>query len=172
MDLNYYKRYYCSDIENVENYQKAKKDNFIGWECHHRLETHNSDGIRRDVDISHKELKALRMYWHRPASELIFLTESEHHALRRVSDSTRKKLSAAKKDENHPNYGKHLSEETKRKICEANKGKPKSDEAKKRMREAKKGENNPAFGKHWFNNGKINKRVKECPKGFVPGRLK
>ena len=172
MDLNYYKRDYCSDIENVENYQKAKKDNFIGWECHHRLETHNSDGIRRDVDISHKELKALGMYWHRPSSELIFLTESEHHALRRVSDSTRKKLSAANKGKPSPKKGKHLSEETKRKICEANKGKPKSDEAKKRMREAKKGENNPAFGKHWFNNGKINKRVKECPKGFVPGRLK
>ena len=183
MDLNYYKRYYCSDIENVENYQKAKKDNFIGWECHHRLETHNSDGIRRDVDISHKELKALGMYYNRPASELIFLKASAHTILhhkgkqgywkgKQLSEETRKKLSAAKKDENHPNYGKHLSEETKRKICEANKGKPKSDEAKKRMREAKKGENNPAFGKHWFNNGKINKRVKECPKGFVPGRLK
>ena len=163
---------YCKEPEKIENYEAAAADNFKGWECHHRLETHNSDGIRRDVDISHKELKALGMYYNRPPEELIFLTIKEHHALRRVSDSTRKKLSEAKKGENHPNYGKHLPEETKRKIGEANKGKPKSEETKKRMRSAKKGENNPAFGKHWFNNGKTNVRAKECPKGFVPGRLK
>ena len=28
------------------------------------------------------------------------------------------------------------------------------------------------LGKHWYNNGKINKRAKECPPGFVPGMLK
>ena len=39
------------------------------------------------------------------------------------------------------------------------------------MSEVKKGKNNPAFGKHWYNNGKINKRAKECPPGFVSGRL-
>ena len=166
-----YKRF-CEEPEKIENYQKALADNFKGWECHHRLETHTPDGERRDVDISHKELIALGMYWYRPADELIFLTSREHHALHRVSDSTRKKLSEAMKGKPSPNKGKHHTEETKKKMSEAMKGKPKSDEAKKRMREAKKGENNPAFGKHWFNNGKINKRVKECPKGFVPGRLK
>ena len=31
---------YCKDYENIENYEKAKADNFIGWHCHHRLETH------------------------------------------------------------------------------------------------------------------------------------
>ena len=70
--------YYCDDIENVENYEKAKADNFIGWDCHHRLETHNSDGKRRIVDISYKELIALGVYWHRPSSELIFLMRKEH----------------------------------------------------------------------------------------------
>lgn len=38
---------YCKEPEKIENYQKAKKDNFKGWECHHRLETHTSDGERR-----------------------------------------------------------------------------------------------------------------------------
>ena len=71
---------YCKDYKNIENYEKAKKDNFKGWECHHRLETHTPDGKRRDVDISQKELIALGMYYNRPASELIFLPASEHNA--------------------------------------------------------------------------------------------
>ena len=117
MDLNYYKRYYCSDIENVENYQKAKKDNFIGWECHHRLETHTPDGERREVDIGYKELKALRMYYNRPASELIFLTTREHNAFKKGkpgpnkgkhhSDEAKKRMRSAKKGENNPAFGKH-----------------------------------------------------------------
>ena len=154
MDLNYYKRHYCSDIENVENYQKAKKDNFIGWHCHHRLETHNSDGIRRDVDISHNELKALGMYYYRPASELIFLTSREHKVLhkkgKKFSEEHKKKIGVA-------NKGKKFSEEHKKKICEANKGKHIGNTATK--------------GLLWFNNGKINKMAKECPEGFTPGRI-
>ena len=139
---------YCKDYEKIENYEKAKKDNFIGWECHHRLETHTSDGKRRPVDISHNELKTLGMYYNRPPEELIFLTSREHHILRKVSDSTREKLRVAKKGENHPMYGKHHSEEAKKKIGASR------------------------IGKHWYNNGKENKFCYECPEGFVPGRLK
>ena len=94
--------YYCDDIENVENYEKAKVDDFKGWNCHHRLETHNSDGERRLVDISRDELIALGMYWYRPANELVFMTESEHHCLHNKGKPSFMK-------------GKHLSEETKRK---------------------------------------------------------
>lgn len=74
-------KYYCKNYENIENYEKAKDDNFKGWCIHHRLETHNSDGERRLVNISAAELKALGMYWNRPADEMIFLTESEHKSL-------------------------------------------------------------------------------------------
>ena len=164
---------YCKDYEKIENYQKALADNFKGWQCHHRLETHNSDGERRLVDITRDELKALRMYYKRPASELVFLPTSEHRLLHN-------------KGENSPNYGKPSW----------NKGKKMSEEARKKMREAKKGEKNPNYGKHfseeykkklsgalkgkniwtkgtrWYNNGKINIRAKECPEGFVPGRLR
>lgn len=105
---------FCKDYENIENYEKAKADNFKGWDCHHRLETHNSDGERRLVDITVKELKALGMYFNRPSSELIFLTISEHSRLRKVSEETKKKMSEAKKCENNPNYGKTLSAETKK----------------------------------------------------------
>lgn len=31
-------KHYCDNIENVENYDKAKADNFVGWECHHHTE--------------------------------------------------------------------------------------------------------------------------------------
>ena len=172
---------YCKDYENIENYQKAKKDNFKGWECHHRLETHTPEGGRREVDITAAKLKALGMYYNRPAEELIFLTTSEHNAFRKgkkASEEAKKKISEG-------NKGKKLSEETKKKMSEAkkgntyakgkpawNKGKQLSEEHKKKLREAKKGKNIWTKGMRWFNNGKINIRAKECPDGFVPGRIK
>lgn len=185
MDLKYYKRYYCKDIENVENFEKAKADNFKGWHCHHRLETHTSDGERRLVDISQKELKALGMYYNRPADEMIFLTSSEHNAFKKGKYT----------GENNPMYGKHHSAESKNKNSYSHKGKHFSEETKNKISEAKKGEKHPMYGKHhteetrkklseaakgntatkgmhWFNNGKINIRVKECPPGFFPGQLR
>lgn len=140
---------YCKDYENIENYEKAKKDNFKSWHCHHRLETHNSDGERRLIDITQKELKALGMYYNRPPEELIFLTSREHNAF---------------------NKGKPKSEETKKKMSEAQKNM--SEETKKRMSEAHKGKNTWTRGRHWYNNGKENKYCYECPDGFVPGRLR
>lgn len=133
------RNFYCIDPENIENYEKAKADNFKGWEIHHRLETHSSDGERRLVDISAAELKALGMYYNRPPEELIFLTKSEHSSLRKPSKETKKKISEALKGENNPMYGKHLPEETKKKVSKTMKGKPKTEETKKRMSEAQKG---------------------------------
>ena len=60
----------CKDYKNIENYEKAKADDFKNWVCHHRLQTWTSDGKRREVDILAKELKALGMYYNRPAEEL------------------------------------------------------------------------------------------------------
>ena len=166
---------YCKDYENIENYYKAKADDFIGWDCHHRLETHTSDGERRLVDITAEELRSLGTYWNRPASELIFLTISEHQFLHQKgkprSEETKKKMSEAKKG-NKYNLGKKHSEETKKKLSEAAKGKHLSEETKKKLSEAKKGKNIWIKGSHWYNDGKINKRCYECPDGFVPGKLK
>ena len=169
---------YCKDYENIENYEKAKADDFKNWCCHHRLETHTSDGERRLVDITADELQALDMYYDRPASELIFMKHSEHSSLHKPSEETKKKMSEAKKGENNPNYGKHFSEETKKKIGEAKKGekhpmygKHFSEEHKKKLSEAHKGKNIWIRGRHWYNNGKISKITYECPDGFVPGKL-
>lgn len=101
---------YCNNVEKIENYESAKKDNFKGWACHHRLETHTSEGERRLVDISKEELKALGMYYHRPSEELIYLTKPEHQKLHRKGNLG-------------PNRGKHFSEDHKRKIAESHRGK-------------------------------------------------
>ena len=192
---------FCKEPEKIENYEKAAADNFKGWCVHHRLETHNSEGERRLIDITVAELQALDAYYNRPAEELIFLTSSEHSILHN-------------KGESHPMYGKHLSEEHKKKIGEGNRGKQLteetkhkmslakigkqlSEETKKKLSEAKKGkklseEHKKKIGEasrnmseetrnklsavtkgtRWFNNGKINIRAKECPPGFVPGQLR
>lgn len=67
---------YCipSEYEMIENYEKAKSDNFVGWHCHHRLELHPDNTIRFTVD----SLKKLGLYYKRPANELIFLKIEEH----------------------------------------------------------------------------------------------
>ena len=191
---------YCKDYKNIENYDKAKKDNFKGWHCHHRLETHNSDGERRLVDITQAELKSSGMYYHRPAEELIFLTTREHNAYNKgkpkseeakkkmseaakgkpKSEETKKRMSEAKKNMSEETRkkiseaqkGKHLSEETKQKIGEAQKGKKFSEEHKKKIGTANKGKNTWTRGRHWFNNGKENKYCYKCPDGFTPGRLR
>lgn len=168
-----YNKRFCKEPEKIENYEKAKADNFICWQCHHRLETHTSDGERRPIDITRDELKALDMYYDRPADELVFMTTKEHRQLhmkgKQFSEEHKNKISEAHKGkqagENNPMYGKKRSEETKKKLSEANKGKHLSEERKNKIGAARK-------GKHWFNNGKINKCCYECPDGFVTGRLR
>lgn len=63
-----------SEYELIENYELAKADNFKGWDCHHRLELHPDGSLR----YTRQSLKDLDLYFNRPASELIFLTHSEH----------------------------------------------------------------------------------------------
>lgn len=185
-----YNKRFCKEPEKIENYEKAKADNFKGWHCHHRLETHNSDGERRTVDITAAELKALGMYYNRPASELIFLTSREHKSLhskekhymlgKKFSEETKKKMSEAHKGRVSWNKGKKFSEETKNKMSEAHKGKKLSEETRRRLSEARKNMSEETKkkigaakkGTCWFNNRKINIRAKECPPGFVPGMLR
>ena len=71
----------CSTPELIENYDKAIADTTQTWVCHHRLETHTSDGILREIEISDEELKSLGVYYNRPPEELIFMTRSEHRKL-------------------------------------------------------------------------------------------
>ena len=73
-------KYCCEDISKIENYEKAKKDNFIGWCIHHRDEIKVlPSGIT--VIRSHKELIENGRYYDCPANELIFMKHKDHIAL-------------------------------------------------------------------------------------------
>lgn len=125
------RRYCCEDISNIENYELAEADNFKGWECHHRMETHRRNGKERVTILSQQDLIDWGLYYDRPASELIFLAEAEHRKLPK-SDETKRKIAEA-------NKGKKLSEEHKRKLYEVNKGKTISEETRRKLSESKKG---------------------------------
>ena len=61
----------------VENYDLAKKDNFKGWDLHHRLElTLDGEFANSAMDLVNKD-----MYFHRPHYELIWLRHGEHSRL-------------------------------------------------------------------------------------------
>jgi hypothetical protein len=64
-----------------------------------------------------------------------------------LSDEAKEKLRNA-------NLGKTLSDETKQKISEGNKGKVTSEETKAKQRESKLGEKNPMYGKHMSDSAK------------------
>lgn len=66
---------YCrDDISKIENYELAKADNFVGWECHHR----NELTVNGEFAHTAAELKQMNMYYNRPYFELIFLRRTEH----------------------------------------------------------------------------------------------
>ena len=94
---------FCKDFIHIENYDKAINDNTQSWVCHHKLETHNSDGEKRSVFILPQELEALGMYYDRPANEFIFLTRQQHIELHSEDKSYmqteeyKRKVSEAKK---------------------------------------------------------------------------
>ena len=153
------KKFCKDDISLIENYDKAIADTTQVWHCHHRRET----------IFSKPDLIEIGEYYNRPACELIFLTPNEHHRLhhlgKHLSEDTRKKLSESLNGENNPMFGKHHSAEARKKMSEANKGKHPSEETRTKLSEAIK-------CKHWYNNGVICVRAKTCPEGFVPGRIK
>ena len=122
---------YCRDeLSKIENYDLAIADTTQVWDLHHRLEL----TLDCDFALSRDQLKMHDMYYNRPYYELIFLTHAEHRRLHGInmSDETRRKLSEA-------NKGKTLSEEHRRKISESSKGHAVTDETRRKLREANKG---------------------------------
>jgi hypothetical protein len=114
---------YCKfeDVQKIENYSEAINDKDNIWHCHHRLETHNSDGEKRLVQLTPEELKALDMYYNRPPEELIFLTREMHVSVHKsgvpISDTQKSFISLRTKEAMN-------NEIIRNKISTAHKGKP------------------------------------------------
>ena len=102
-------------------------------------------------------------------SEEFRIKLSESNKGKKLSEETKKKISKSNKGHLAWNKGKHHTEEAKRKISEAGKGKHFSEDHKRKIGESNRGKRK---GKHWYNNGEINVIAKECPEGFVKGRLR
>lgn len=126
------------EVNKIENYDLAIADTTQVWHCHHKLE------IQGDKVISKNDLIKQGLYYHRPAEELIFLTRSEHMILHGKHPRIRKV------GELNSFYGKHHSEETKKRISKSRKGKcvgkdnfnygkAKSEEVRKKISQSKKG---------------------------------
>lgn len=145
----------CKDYTHIENYDKAMLDTENCWQCHHRLETHNSDGERRLVDITSSELIALGMYYNRPADELIFLMHKDHAKLH------------SEHNDKWTTLGYKHTDEAKTKISESLKGRkrgPFSEEHKRKLSEAKKGKQSSNKGKHWKLSEETKKKISETMK--------
>ena len=84
-----------------------------------------------------------------------------------VSEETRRKISDAQKGEKHWCYGKHQSDEFKQKLSEINKGKRLSEETKLKMSESRKGEKAYWFGKQFSEEHR--KKLSEVRKGMNKG---
>ena len=169
------KNYCKDDIALIENYAKAIADKEQIWECHHR----------RELETSRKELIEIGEYFNRPATELIFLTPSEHNSLHKKnnknmlgkvhSEETKIKLSAASKG-NKNRLGKHHNSETKLKISVANKdryigrtptwlvGKQLSEEHKQKIAIALKGK--PSWNKGKKMSEESRNKMSEYRKGL------
>ena len=90
-----------------------------------------------------------------------------------LSDDTRKKISIAQKGKTRGKY----SEERKNNISKSLKGvkhnwkiEPSRFRGKNHTKEAKDKIKERSLGSHWYTNGIINKFVKQCPEGFYNGK--
>lgn len=128
IDFKRAKRYCKEDLCLIENYENALNDANITWDVHHRLET--------DENISQDELMKNDLYFHRPAKELIFLTPSEHHHLH---SSKEKNPMYGRYNENHPCYGRIISDEENEKRSKSLKEYYKDTENRKRSGNIRRG---------------------------------
>ena len=114
--IKYIEKYCCEDLSQIENYEVAISDKDNVWVLHHRRETHDKDGKVLKAAIPMKELKLQGLYFGRPASELIFMRESDHQKLHtslqkfeggwKRTKEANEKVSAARKGKHYYNNGK------------------------------------------------------------------
>lgn len=151
----------------------------LGW-----TGCHLSDETKQKISESHKGLHAGEknpMYgvspkermdeetYNRWKEKVIAYNTSDESRQNRREKNIGKKYSAeinakkGKQGSDHPMYGKHHTEETKRKISESNIGRTQSEEARKKISDATRGEKNPFYGKTHSEESK--RKMSEALKG-------
>lgn len=154
------KRMCCEDPAKIENYEKAAADCAKTWHLHHRLEVQGTFYNSKSLLIK------LGLYWKRPASELVFLTPSEHTKLHNYSGERNGMYGKRHSDETKTKMRRHIrSEDHRRKLSIAARRKRRSAEELDKFRAA-------IAGRHWYNDGENQVMSKSCPPGFKPGRLR
>ena len=148
------KKFCCEDLSLIENYDKAIADTTQTWDCHHRGEVLPCG--RFSVD----DLKKFGLYFNRPASELIFLTHSEHTRLHTKGVQRLDLKGKAPWNKGKTNI---YSAETKKKLSDARIGIKLSDKTKNNISKSLKGKNTWAKSTYWWNNGIITSMSKKCP---------
>lgn len=107
-------RYCYQDASMIENYYQAVADTEHMWDCHHRVETIMNCGA--------DELKAQGCYFDRPANELIFLRRSDHWSMHKKGKPLSEEERQKRFGDGNPMWGKHHTEESKRKMGDAKRG--------------------------------------------------
>lgn len=106
---------FCKDFTKIENYEFASLDNTKMWDCHHKKEI--------EENKNREQLISEGKYYNVKPDELIFLIHEEHIKLHHIgakrSLKTRTRMSNSRKGQENPFYGKHFTEEQRRKISEA-----------------------------------------------------
>lgn len=103
--------------ERVENYNEAKKDDFNGWELHHRLEI----TVDNESALYMMDLINFGMYYHRPYFELIWLRINDHSRLHAYTRSGENSPMYGRTGEDSPRYGKSMSIDSRIRISNAKK---------------------------------------------------
>lgn len=115
------KRYCRDDISLIKNYDKALADETEVWFVHH-INGEPFTGFKR------ADLIKMKMYYKRPASELMFVNNDMHDEIHGNSKNWGK-----------ANKGRNMSAESRQKMSDLCKGKVVSTETKTKMSAAKLG---------------------------------
>ena len=142
------------------------KPNRKGWVLHHK------DQSLRHTDINrYNEWRIEDVIPMTNEDHIRLHSKGNHYKLgHKASDETRAKMSASMKGRKAWNKGISPSDDTRAKMSEACKGRKHSDETRAKMGAAHKG-NTGSIGFKWWNNGITSVFCKECPEGYVAGRL-
>ena len=189
------KSYIGKTINPKERYRAHRKNIYKnGWHIDYKNNPDKYEYTVIEYCVPEDKLSDREIYWisyYDSFNNGYNLTEGGEGCS--LTEETKRRISESTKGRTPWNKGLHWGEETKRKISETQKGRKLSEERRKNISEGHKGifkgDKHPMYGKHhneeskrkmsesskgkhFYNNGVINVFRRECPEGFVKGRIK